>query len=243
MASHNLTRTQKNAVLGLIRDIGLDPAEFVWDEDYSDVVQVSLRQQRPTVEILSHGPTNYWFKFGIDERGSLWSVFYPGSEGPKDRAHSGSWEQVRNRARQSLEQVREEYEAPDMWAALEEQHGLLTGGAVENSAFNQDERGQIEAHLTEAKAYARANLELEPSQLDRIEATLDYLIEVAPRSRRIEWRNIVVGSLVAQVIEAAIPVAAIQNLWAFLFHGLAGLFGGGSGTPELPGGEPPEFIA
>lgn len=87
-------------------------------------------------------------------------------------------------------------------------------------------------------AYARANFELEPEQLDRIEAQLDYLVEAAKRTRRIDWRNLLIGSLLSQVLQAMLPVQPILQLVTIVLRGLAHMFGGGG--PELPG-PPPEL--
>jgi len=92
--------------------------------------------------------------------------------------------------------------------------------------------------LSEAKEYARANLELDPQQLQRIEDQLDYLVEAAERVGRLDWRNLVVGSLLALVLQAIVPVGPIQQLFIVAFRSLVGLFGG-PGQPELPGGVPP----
>ena len=68
--------------------------------------------------------------------------------------------------------VRQEHEAPDLWAALGEQRQLMVGESVENTPFTPEEQARIRAHLTEAKEYARANFESEPGQQAKVEAQL-----------------------------------------------------------------------
>lgn len=187
-----------------------------------------------SVDVISHRPTGYFFKFDVDHsQASLWAIYNPGRDGMQRREHAGTWEYVFGYVQQWLGFVRQEHEAPDLWAELGRQRGALADHAVENTPFSLDEQAQIAADLTEAKEYLRANPELESGQLELIEAQLDYLVEAARRVGRIDWRNLLVGSMLSLVLQAAVPVAPVQHLLFIMLRGLAQMFGGG--PPELPG--------
>ena len=125
--------------------------------------------------------------------------------------------------------MKEEHHAPDLWSELHRQREALGAGLgeIENTPFTPEERERVTSQLTEAREYARTTLELSPTQLDRIERELDYLIAAAQRPTigRIDWRNLLVGSLVSLVIQAAVPVQPIQHLLFVVVHGLAAVFG------------------
>jgi len=178
------------------------------------------------------------FEFGVNQHGSPWAIYEPGADGTRRRDHAGSWDYVFRYAEQWVQRIKEEHEAPDLWRTLEEQGELIAGPPIENTPFTPTELEHISATLSEAKEYARANLELDPQQLQRIEDQLDYLVEAAERVGRLDWRNLVVGSLLALVLQAIVPVGPIQQLFIVAFRSLVGLFGG-PGQPELPGGVPP----
>jgi hypothetical protein len=233
VADHELTRTQRNAVLALIVDAGLDPAGFRWDETNSSVPH----GHRFTVQRLVHRPTGYWFQFDVDTRGSLIAEFVPGNKGSRKLEDAGSWQYVLGYATEWTRRIREEHETPDLWAEVARQRELIGQEPLENTDFEPAEKERIVEHLTEAKAYARANLGLDPGQLDRIEAQLDYLIDYSKRARRIDWRNAFLGSFVSLALQAVVPVGPIQQLLTFVLRGLSGLFGGPR-NPKLPGGPP-----
>jgi hypothetical protein len=182
VASYELTRTQKNAVLDAIRETRLDPLEFAWEEHDSSVTHPS--DETFTVETLIHRPTEYWFQFDVDDsRSSLWAIYHPGRQGARRREHAGSWEFVFRYLREWLGYVRQEHNAPDFWAELQNQRELMIGELeeVENTPFTPEEQAQIASTLVETKEYVRAIYELSPGQYESIDARLDYLVEAAKR--------------------------------------------------------------
>jgi hypothetical protein len=235
VASYNLTRVQKNQVLEIINAADLDPTEFVWGEDLTEVNAIGAGRRPYTVEVLTHGPTGYAFKFDVlIDRASLWAIFEPGPDGPRKREHAGTWSYVAGYLERWADRVRADHRASDMWAELQQQRELMAGEIVENTSFTDQERAQITAQLREAKEYARANVELDRDQLHRIEAQLDYLVDAADRTGRLDWRNLLVGSFLSQVIQSLLPLAPVQQLLFVVLRGLAAVFG--RGQPELPGG-------
>ena len=234
-----LTQTRRNTVLGAIGQAGLDAVDFVWDIEPSEATVVGLGGEPVTVDVLEHRPTEYWFKFDVDAtRASLWAIFIPGRDGVLRREHAGTWDYVRAYIQEWLLHVREEHDAPDLWAALGQQRELMVGEVAENTQFTPQEQAQIAAQLTEAKEYVRANFWLDPEQQAKVEAQLDYLIDAATRSRRIDWRNLLMGALVSQALQAVLPVDVVQQVLFVVLRGLAQMFGGGD--HELPGA-PPEL--
>lgn len=219
----------------------MNPTDFVWTREPTTATLVGPGHEAETVDLLVHRPTRYHFKFDVQQpQGSLWAFYNPGPEGVPRRDHAGTWEYVWSYFVGWLDRVKAEHEAPDLWATLQQQPALMVGDDVENTPFTPEELLQVTAQLNEVKETVRATLELEPGQIDRIETQLDYLIEAAGRARRIDWRNMLVGVLLSQVIQGLVPVRLIQHILFVVLRGLGAMFGGG-GTPMLPGG-PDQFV-
>lgn len=163
MATHNVTRTRKNAILNAIQESGLDPADFAWREQPSAITQVGPGRDPYTIEVLVHEPTGYFFCFDVDaSRGSLWAIYNPGPQGAMRRDHAGSWDYVFGYVLEWLRRVSAEHEAPDFWAEWRLAREQLGGRveAVENTPFSQPEQAEIRRQLQELKEYVRQSHEL-----------------------------------------------------------------------------------
>ena len=210
------------------------PADFQWVEEHTRANILSSGAPPYRVQALLHEPTDGAFAFDLDTTyGHHYAIFHPGRDWPTEKINAGNWSTELGYVRVWLDLVREEYETPDLWAELGQQRDVMIGEAVENTPFTEEEQEQIAAQLTEAKEYIHANFKLEPEQLARIEAQLDYLVEAAKRSRRIDWRNLLVGSLLSLVMQAVLPDHPIVQLLYIVLRGLGPMFG--AGVPELPG--------
>lgn len=239
MAEHELTKLQRNAVLQAIQGAGLQLGEFDWMETHTAVNRIGPGNPPYRVQALVHSPTEAAFAFDLDlSRGHHYAIFHPGREGPTERINAGDWATQLSYVRTWLDLVKAEHEAPDLWAELAYQRELMIGEEFENTAFTPEEQEKIAEQLSEAKEYVRATYQLEPEQLERLEAQLDYLVDAARRSRRVEWRNMLIGALLSQVMQAVLPAQPVLQLLFVVLRGLAGMFGGGE--PTLPGG-PPEL--
>jgi hypothetical protein len=190
VADFSLPQTKKNEILGMILEVGLDRADFEWRQVASSVAHGHAF----SVEALVHRPTGYFFEFGVDNKGSLWAFFQPGRDGSRKSEHAGSWGYVSSYARQWIERVGEEHNAPDLWAAVADQRELITETDVENTPFTSAEQGRIAEQLTEVMEYLRATSDLEAERLDRIEKELVYLKDASQRLPRLDWRNVLLGS-------------------------------------------------
>jgi hypothetical protein len=237
VATHNVSVTRKNAVLGAIQAAGLDAAEFVWNEEPSEITAVGLGREPYTVEVLVHRPTGYSFRFDIDgntNTGSLWAIYEPGPDGARRREHAGTWEYVFGYVQQWAGWLREEYNSPDLWAELRRGRAQLGGepAEVENTPFTPQEQAEIGRQLRELKEYVRQTYQLTGEQYRAIDARLDYFAEAAGRLGRVDWRNALVGAFIGAVLQAVVPLEPVQQLLYMALRGLVSLFG--ADAPELP---------
>lgn len=244
MADHDLERTQRNDVLLAIRDSGLNPEDFEWHETETVVNQIGLGRAPYMVEALFHLPTGYGFCFDIDiRRGHHYAVYRPGPQGPSFQINAGDWRNEVGYVLEWLENVRREFEAPDLWAELRNQRELeaapTPGGGEDNSPFTEPERELIAQQLGELKELITHTHELQIEQVRELNARIDYLVDASARLGRFDWRQILLSQLVSLVLASVIPQDAFATAVHFITRGFGHLFGGGD--YELPGG-PPELL-
>jgi hypothetical protein len=221
VASYEVTPTRKNAILQHIQAAGLDARDFVWSEEPSEITHVGLGRDAYTVDVLVHQPTGYWFGFDVDdESGSTWAIFLPGRDGIKHRERAGSWDYVFVYVQQWIAFVKQEHEAPDLWADLRRQRELIIGEDVENTPFSAAELEQLARHVRETSDHVHTTFELEPGEYELIESRLEYLVEASRRVGRVDWRHLLTGSFLTLVIEGALPPETVEQL---LFEVLRGL--------------------
>jgi hypothetical protein len=232
MPEHFLLRSQRNAVLRAIQEAGLNPAEFGWDTIYGDGTMISA-----SVPLLTHRPTQSFYAFDYDAgRENHHAVYVPGAGRAQERIVAGDWTLQLAHVARWLENLKREYEAPDLWGELGRQREVVAGEPAEdereNTPFTPEEQAEITAQLRELKEYLRANHQLTGQQMRAIESRLDYLADAARRLGRFDWRQTLVGTLLGLVVQAVVPSEPIQDALALIGRGLGHLFGGGLG--ELP---------
>jgi hypothetical protein len=241
VASYALTQVQKNAVFQRIRAAGLNPDEFAWLEEPSNLTMVGGGRPPYTVEILGHAPTGFWFRFDTEaHRNSmpLWVVFRPASDGgPEERAYAGGgWDHVLDFLNTWLDLVREEHAAPDLWAAL--RNSLRDEFTeVDDTKFTQEEQELIGTQLRKFLEYTRRTYELPAAQDEVLDAEINDLIGAASQLNKREWRKLLLGTLLGWLLQGAVPPELFQQLLHVALHALAPLFGGPP-IPELSPGMP-----
>lgn len=239
MADYELSPQRKNQVFSQIKLAKLDPADFVWLEEASEVTKMGLGRETFTVEVLGHAPTGYYFKFDVNANTNMsdqWAIRLPGSDGPRRRDNAGTWELVFEYLADWLRHVKAEHDAPDLWAEFANAQKQLGNvpTEIENTPFTTDEQNEIARQLQELKTYTRQTYELNEEQYRAIESRLDYFADAATRLPRIDWRNAFVGALLGLVLQNVVPPEPVQHLFYVVLRGLAHMFGGGDALPELP---------
>lgn len=238
MLDHELTPKQKNHVVLAIRAAGFRPTDFSWEEEPSRAT--TGRRPPFLVPALDHRSTGYAFAFDVDRMGRHYATFRPGLDGPTTHTNADDWENVKVYLAKWLLEVRENIEAPDLWAEAERERHLLEVGPSDigdNTPFDESERVLIAESLTGLRELIVHTHDLQSQQLRELDARLDYVADAATRVGRFDWRNILLAQLVSLVFGAIIPQGALSTASRFIAHAIGHLFGGG-GSPELPGGPP-----
>src|SRR5712691_11893996 len=103
-----LTKLQKNAVFKLVSRYKFDPVDFQWKEDKHHAGYGEYF----TASSLVHIPTAYYFTFGAFD-----VIRSPGRRTKVEREkHELRWEFIVSRLDEWLTDLKDEVDAPDLWA-------------------------------------------------------------------------------------------------------------------------------
>jgi hypothetical protein len=222
-AGVELEKWKRNAVYEAIQAAELDPRDFEWEGDVGHIT-------------LTYVPTRAFFIFDGDP--GHYFGRYEAGEGPPWPYEVYSWQSLIPRVERWLGEVKRDLETPDLWAELQQERELLGGrldDAVQNTPFTPEEQAQIAKQLRELKEHVKTTYSLSENELAALDSRLNYLEDAAGRLPRIDWRNLLVGTMLTLIVTALLPPEAVRAILLIALHGLDHLFGGG-GTPLAPGG-------
>jgi len=135
---------------------------------------------------------------------------------------------VIDRVRSWLGDVKKDIETPDLWAQLQGERNLLGGGlfqGAENTPFTLSEQEGIAKRLLELRDNAKDHYSLSEAQVLILDAKIDYLVGATGRLGRIDWREVLIGSLVGFMLSVAIPPEAAREILVTFLAGTAKFLG------------------
>ena len=113
MPNHvGVKRSQKNQVFESIKHAGLDPSQFEWGVGAS-----GFRRDRG-IDVLRCRGTSYFFAFDESHDDGLYAIYSPGLESSEATRLTISWDNQHLEVREWLALLKQELEAPDLWADI-----------------------------------------------------------------------------------------------------------------------------
>ncbi len=222
-----LSKTERNDVFATITDAGLIPSEF------------TLGVTESKDHVLRHVPSRSHFRWGATDS-------FPGSElmlnidarielGERLAYHIPE-DRWRSLLRSWVAELKQEVDAADLWAALEEHHDEIAAASDgdENTPFTAIERAEITKQLADVRTRVRGMPELSEGQKRVLEEHLDYFDEATGRLGRLDWRSLVYGVLLGDIVNAVLPAEVVRSVLMTVLQGVAHLFG--HALPPLPAG-------
>lgn len=207
MEIRNLLKSQANQVFEAIKNAGLEPSDFEW-QDAESFYSASV------VSRLIHKPSGYFFSFdNEDEFRSQWS---PAEQTKWDLGTDSSWTSQLDWFVHWLTYLRREIESPDLWGAISSGAQVLESAAsadTSNAPFTNEEKAYIVEGINEIKQYLLTAHNLDP---ELVESRLNYLVESSERVGKKDWLNLLISVLVTIVINAALPPEATRELFRFV---------------------------
>lgn len=217
-----MEKWQRNVIYRAVVAGGLDPRECTFDygDDWTCMTHV------PSASYLRlEGDINEYTAKAVVGDSERWPGGLP-----------TFWVGVEGRVRAWAREVKEDVDTPDLWAQLQRQREVLTGARyvhVENTPFTSDEQVAIADRLRQTKEYVTSTYSLSEEQVLHLEARLDDIAAAAGRMGRKDWTLLVCGALLGVFVQGILPQEAVQDILRMTFDGLAYLFGGGGGPPQL----------
>ena len=210
-----LQKLQRNDIFEAIREAGLPPEEFDWNssEDASR---------------LQHRPSDAYFDFkGV--AGNYVSRYLAGDAPVEERAGLSQY-RLMQQVRLSLAAVKQDIDAPDLWAQLQreaESLGAISDEAIANTPLSPAEQEEIAERLGELRRYVVTTYSLSGLQAGRLEERLDFLAAAASRDGRKDWLLMAAGVVLSFVLGAAFPPETVRDILGTILISIEHILGRG----------------
>jgi hypothetical protein len=221
--SLKLLPSQKNDTFQAIKNIGLNPSDFLWKETKENYFDEEI-----TNIDLCFRATEFHFLFTRQNKG-WWLLFSPSYEIYEDNVAVNSWEAVSHTFRRWLSYLKSEIEAPDLWSTIADEKAIVLAAAddkIENELFSSNEQKIISSQLSEIKAYLIQTQDLNEQQAEQVNRRLDYLAEASTRMGRKDWFNLALGVITGIAIQLFFQPNIIHDLFQVIGNLLRPILGG-----------------
>jgi hypothetical protein len=205
-----LLRSQRSRVFEMLREAGLEPAEFSWAKEEIAGNMVVSR--------LNHRDGTHYFQFSSHEL-NAWCIACPGRYRLLDYEYPKNWQEQEGVFRNWACFLKREIEAPDPWAALAK-YTLAVDGHVPDNLTNEpipacdaDEIGRVLARLGERIG---RELKLDGESLSLVQAKLAYLAAAARRQRSRDWMYTALGACATAAMSLSLSRDGAAAMWELL---------------------------
>lgn len=198
-----LLPSQKNAIFDAIVEGGLSPLQFEYSEHNSG-----------KETFLSFKNSNYYFHFE-NVLGKRFASFSPGIEKLKERIDCPNWDVQLYYVKQWIGFLQREISQPDKWGELLKAGSTLkwTINDSQNTPFTFAEVQDIRNTLNEVKSKI-GELSLSGDQMRLIEDRLGYIAIKAENLGRIDWKNLLIGTLIGTVVQLSVTPEMAKTIWS-----------------------------
>lgn len=203
-----LLKSQKNELYDLIVNAGFDPLQFELQEHQEGAREVL------SITLTTNPEFSFYF-FKTSNVAANTIIYSPGEHSIKTQAETDMWNIKTAHFTLWLDCLKREIEAPDKWQELLEASSSINWEITEqqNSKFTYQEVVEIESSIKIIKTRI-TELPLLTEQIQQINEKLDYIKNKAESLGRVDWKNLVVGTLINLVIQLSLPPETSKLLWA-----------------------------
>jgi hypothetical protein len=185
-----LLKSQQNDIFKYIENARLNHKDFQWIMERSSF--------GPFFEVpkLIHLPTNYYFKFDIQEGDLLTTECFPNEEGLVLTRSYLNWKSQFIDFVIWTDRLKNELETPDFWEAslnASKIFGPKADKGLTNELFTTEEQTYISAKLLEIENYLIEKSNNTSEDISFIKDKINYLDERSKRLGKKDWLNIVIG--------------------------------------------------
>ncbi len=212
MEKRILLKSQINAILKCINNVGLNHNDFKWETVKSSI--------SPYWEVpkLINKPTGYYFKFDI-KQGNIISEYFPNEKGVIYTKTWPVWEPQLNDFITWLDLLQKELDTPNLWEIILSEERLfedVSEGDLSNDPFNFTEQKYISAKIIEIEDFLKQKHGLLEKDIRIIKNKLIYLEEASKRLGRKDWLNIVIGVSFRIAIDLSLSSVAAREFFKII---------------------------
>jgi hypothetical protein len=229
---YTLLHSQKTRVYEILREVGLEPAQFLWS---SETIAAAL-----TVSRLTHRDDLHYFQFSSFDSNAACTAC-PGMYRTTDDQHPKDWQEQEQFFRQWAQCLKNELHSPDLWPEVARHRLALVGepsGEMVNEPIPAVQADQIGVALVRLADAVAQDLSLTDRRALLVRAKLAYLADAARRQRRGDWMHLVLGvwtCLVASLSLTEEQTARLQAMAQAEFGSLVSLAHPKLQAPSQPG--------
>ncbi|UCD51209.1 MAG: hypothetical protein JSW27_00985 [Phycisphaerales bacterium] len=202
-------RSQKKRVFEMLREAGLEPADFEWSREQVNGMMVSR---------LIHRSAGYYFQFSSYEVGG-YCMACPGRQQLVEYDHPKSWDEQENHVRNWAGHLRREIACPDPWSELAKYRLPVAWAGGEdgpNEAISGVEAQAIAQQLSALADRIEAESDASEEQVAFVRARLAYLAEAAMREKSRDWAYSVLGVCATLAMVLSLDEDDTRKLWAMV---------------------------
>lgn len=219
-----LAQTQRNDVLEILTHHGLNPSDFQWREAPVDPVPGYFDAAH--VSEIAHRSTEYQFRFDLRGNNDHMCHFSPGPNAPEEFRPCDNWHTMLVWVKQWALRLKQELDAPDLWAPylVEDRFLRASIAAGSDGTFTKEEKPNLHAALDQIKHQLLDHIGVQEEFRSVVSERFDYLKEAADRSRRPDWINIFLGTMLGLIVTVAIPAEEAREWLGFASDALSDIF-------------------
>jgi len=201
-----LLRSQKKKVFDLVREAGLEPADFEWSREQVNGMTVSR---------LTYPKADYYFQFSSYEVGG-YCIACPGRQQLVEYDHPKSWTEQEIHVRNWAGHLRREITCPDPWNELAKYRLPLAWAGVEegpNETISGVEAQAIAQQLSGLADRIATDFDASAEQATFVRERLAYLAEAAMREKSRDWAYSALGVCATLAAALALDEDSTARLW------------------------------
>jgi len=204
---YTLLRSQANRVYELLRQGGLEPAEFSWGKEEIGGNLVVSR--------LNYRDGTYYFQFSSHEV-NAWCTACPGQFRSLDYEYPKSWEEQEGVFNKWVQHLKREIAASDPWGELAKYKvvfGPELDGETVNESISACEAEQIIQGLARLANEIERQLMLSEDKMAMVCAKFNYLADAARWQKSRDWLYTAIGLFVTVAVTLHLPETTAAALW------------------------------
>lgn len=200
MGKRLVTKSDKNNYFNILKRIGLNPADFNWEEQLSGGINGL------TVSAIVHDSREHYFVFDYcnNMRTPCFVRMSPGRDHSPQNLYLRDNHSYQVLFDEWIRLVKYELTTPDLWEELFKHKKLGRNSDIKNIPFTSEEQNHLTTKLDEMKLKITQSVNTQQlsakqvqEQIQVIENQFEYIKTALSRFGRIDWKNLALGGVIS----------------------------------------------